>query len=188
MTDNYNIRKASASPLQNSYGILGKSEDVRAADPLVAGVTQSAANIQKRDTFMARFFPDAAQRAAAAGELALVTTEYQFRREALEIARRTQVESLKETCNQYLIGQKAEIRQQVASFLLDKTYELQERLDRTFTAFMESMDTKMTAAEAIQRESIRNLRMQQLERDMLEFAALQADLADRFRRIVSEGL
>jgi hypothetical protein len=183
-----NLSKASSSSLNHTYGVLNKSEDVRAADPLVARVTQSAANIERRQTFLDRFFPDAAQRAAASGELALVKTEYQFRREALEIARRTQVESLKEACNQYLVGQKAEIRQQVASFLLDKTHELQERLDKTFTAFLDSMEEKMTAAEAIKRDSIRELRMAQLERDMLEFAALQAELADRFRRIVSEGL
>jgi hypothetical protein len=188
MTNSYDPRRKTTSSLTNSYSALSKSEDVRAADPLIARVTQSAASIEKRQTFLARIFPDSSQRAAAAGELALVTTEYQFRREALEIARRTQVESLKETCNQYLVGQKAEIRQQVASFLLEKTHELQESLDATSTAFMDSMDAKMTAAEAIERESIRNVRMQQLERDMYAFSDLQNELADRFRRIVSEGV
>ena len=171
-----------------SYSSLGKTEDVRSADPLVSKVTQAAVNIQKREGVLARFFPDAGQRAAAAGELRLIETEYQFRKEALEIARRTQVESLKETCNQYLIGQKAEIRQQVAAFLLDKTYELQERLDQTNDKFIESMEIKMKKAESIEREILRRVRMDQLEQDWLEFADLQTDLANRFRRIISEGM
>jgi hypothetical protein len=184
LNNNNGLRKTS----HNSYSALSDNEDIRASNPLVSKVTQSAANIQSRNTFMARIFPNAAQRAAAEGELTLVNTEYQFRRDALEIARRTQVESLKEACNQYLVGQKAEVRQQIASFLLDKTAELQESLDKTFTDFATSMDKKMAEAEAIERDLIRNVRIQQLERDFQEFAALQGDLADRFRRIVSEGI
>jgi hypothetical protein len=188
MSDNYGIRRVTNNSDRDGYNALDRTGDVRAANPLVAKVTDAAATIEKRNTLMARLFPDASQREAAKGELALVKTEYQFRREALEIARRTQVDSLKEACNQYLIGQKAEIRQQVASFLLAKTHELQENLDRTFDQFIASMERKMAAAEAIDRAVIRNVRIAQLERDLEEFAVLQAELADRFRRIVSEGI
>lgn len=177
----YQLNRASAGSLYRTVGNHDPST-------LMAQVTQSAAGLEKRETWLSKMFPDATQRAVAAGKLAMVETEYQFRREALEIARRTQVDSLKEACNQFLVGQKAEIRQQIASFLLAKTNELQESLDRTFTDFATSMDAKMAAAELIERDVIRNTRMRQLERDLEEFALLQAELADRFRRIVSEGI
>jgi ADP-heptose:LPS heptosyltransferase len=173
---------------RETYGSLASSGNVPSPDSSVIRVSQAAASIQSKDGFLARLFPNAAQRAMAEGKLALCKVEYQFRREALEIARRTQVDSLKEACNQYLVGQKAEARQQIASFLLEKTAELQDRLDNTFEIFIVSMDKKMAAAERIEREAIRNIRVMQLQRDLEEFAILQGDLADRFRSIVSEGI
>lgn len=184
MSDNNGLRRSS----RDGYGSLRNNDDIRASNPLVQKLTHAAANIQSRDTFLCRLFPSPTQKAAAEGELALVKSEYEFRREALEIARRTQVDSLKEACNQYLIGQKAEARQQIASFLLEKTADLQESLDRTFKNFATAMDQKMAEAELIERKSIRDIRVRQLERDLEEFGYLQADLADRFRRIVSEGI
>jgi hypothetical protein len=136
---------------------------------------------------MVRLFPNAEQRESQLWELVLVKTEYQARRDALEVVHRTQLESLKESCNHYLVGQKAEVRQQVASFLLAKTVELQDSLDRIFNDFIVAMDAKMTAAEKIDQEELRRIRMLQLDRDLENFAILQAELIDRFRRIVSDS-
>lgn len=186
--DNEPRPKAIRKTARETYSSMTSSGNVPTPDSSVIRVSQAAASIQSKDGFMARLFPNAAQRAMAEGELALCKVEYQFRREALEIARRTQVDSLKEACNQYLVGQKAEARQQIASFLSEKTAELQDRLDSTFDIFIVSMDRKMAAAERIDREAIRNIRVLQLQRDLEEFAILQGDLADSFRSIVSEGI
>lgn len=186
--DNAPRSNALRKTARETYGSMTSSGNVPTPDASVIRISQAAASIESRETFMTRLFPSAAQKAIAEGELALKVTEYQFRRDALEIARRTQLDSLKEACNQYLVGQKAEARQQIASFLLEKTAELQDRLDNTFETFIVSMDKKMAAAERIEREAIRNIRVQQLQRDLEEFAILQGDLADRLRSIVSEGI
>jgi DNA-binding FadR family transcriptional regulator len=186
--DNAPRSKAIRKTAREALGSLAGSGNVPSPDSSVIRVSQAAANIQSKDSFMTRLFPNALQRAIAEGELAQCKVEFQFRREALEIARRTQVDSLKEACNQYLVGQKAEARQQIASYLSEKTAELQDRLDNTFETFIVSMDKKMAAAERIEREAIRNIRVQQLQRDLEEFAILQGDLADSFRSIVSEGI
>lgn len=69
-----------------------------------------------------------------------------------------------------------------------KKAEIQEQVDRIFDRFMSSMDVKIAAIEKYQSPMVRAVREQQLERDLISFAEMQAQLMDKFQRIVSEGV
>ncbi|MGB8691440.1 MAG: hypothetical protein WCD53_29525 [Microcoleus sp.] len=144
--------------------------------------------MEKRQGFLQRFFPDAGTRAAIEGELALVKDEFEFRRRALQKVRETQIQSLTEHCNQYLVREKADIRSSTAAFLMSKKLELEKNLDFIFEDFLTQMEVKMAQAEATQNPSVKEVRQAKLQKSLEDFVALQNCLVDQFQRIISEGV
>jgi endonuclease III-like uncharacterized protein len=144
--------------------------------------------LDRRDSFLQKLFPNQATREIIKGELALVKTEFEFRKIALEKVRETQIQSLTEVCNQYLVRQKAEIRGNTAQFLMSKAVELQQEMDRLLEQFMAQMEINFEKLESIKNPILRKTRELQLERDLEGFMEQQALLMERFQRIVSEGV
>ncbi|MEY3869791.1 MAG: hypothetical protein RLZZ338_3682 [Cyanobacteriota bacterium] len=144
--------------------------------------------MEKRQGFLQRFFPDAGTRAAIQGELALIKDEFEFRRRALQKVRETQIQSLTEHCNQYLVREKAAIRNDTAAFLMSKKLELEKNLDFIFEEFLTHMEVKMAQAEAMKNLRLKEVRQAQLEKSLEDFADLQSRLVDQFQKIISEGV
>jgi hypothetical protein len=144
--------------------------------------------MEKRQGFLQRFFPDAGTRAAIQGELALIKDEFEFRRRALQKVRETQIQSLTEHCNQYLVREKAAIRNDTAAFLMSKKLELEKNLDFIFEEFLTHMEVKMAQAEAMKNPRLKEVRQAQLEKSLEDFADLQSRLVDQFQKIISEGV
>jgi endonuclease III-like uncharacterized protein len=144
--------------------------------------------LDRRDSFLQKLFPNEVTREIIKGELALVKTEFEFRKKALEKVRETQVQSLTEVCNQYLVRQKAEIRANTAQFLMSKALELQQEMDRLLDKFIAQMEVNFEKLDSIKNPILRKTRELQLERDLEGFANQQALLMERFQRIVSEGV
>lgn len=144
--------------------------------------------MEKRQGFLQRFFPDAGTRAAIEGELALVKDEFEFRRRALQKVRETQIQSLTEHCNQYLVREKAAIRSDTAAFLMSKKLELENNLYSISEEFLTRMESQMAQAEAIQNPILKQVRQTQLEKSVEDFVDLQNRLVDQFQRIISEGV
>jgi hypothetical protein len=143
---------------------------------------------QKRDGFLARFFPSATERAIVKAQLALVETEYEFRKKALETLRETQLQALTETCNQYLTRDKAARRADTAKFLLQKKEELTYELDAIFERFMKLLKDKYQNMEEESNPLFRQIRQDKLEKDINDFMELQNKLVDKFQRLVDEDV
>jgi hypothetical protein len=103
----------------------------------------------------------------------------------LNNARNLTHRNLEEACEQYLIRQRAEARQQMAIYILSEDRKLQERFNSITKEFMNSMAGKMQKIEVIEQEYIRNALSKQLEEDIAEFMDLQLNLLEGFRRICS---
>ncbi|WP_027254654.1 hypothetical protein [Planktothrix agardhii] len=162
------------------------------ASPIVRMTDQAQVAIDsvmaKREGFLQRWFPDAATRAVINGELALVKDEFEFRKRALEKVRETQIQSLTEHCNQYLVREKAAIRSATAAFLLEKKMELENKINFLFEEFISRLEVQMAQAEMITNPTLKRVRQTQLEKSVEDFAELQNCLVDQFQRIVSEGV
>ncbi|MCA2640090.1 MAG: hypothetical protein EWV49_01870 [Microcystis aeruginosa Ma_QC_Ch_20071001_S25] len=143
---------------------------------------------QKRDGFLTRFFPNAAQRTIIKAQLALVETEYEFRKRALETLRETQLQALTETCNQYLTRDKAARRADTAKFLLQKKEELTYELDAIFERFMKLLKDKYQIMDEENNPLFRQIRHDRLEKDINDFVELQNKLIDKFQRLVDEEI
>jgi hypothetical protein len=93
---------------------------------------------------------------------------------------------LEETCEQYLIRQRAEARQQMAIHILSEHQKLQEFINSITKEFMNSMAERMQKIEVIEQEYTRNALSKQLEEDIAEFMDLQLNLLEGFRRSCSK--
>lgn len=144
--------------------------------------------MNRREGLISRLFPDAIARRKVQHELSLISTEMEFRKRALTMMRETQIQSMQEMCNQYLVQEKAQGRAETATFLMAKKAEMQEQVDRIFDSFMTSMDNKINEIDKYKSPAVRAIREQQLERDLINFGEMQAQLMDKFQRIVSEGV
>jgi formate dehydrogenase maturation protein FdhE len=101
----------------------------------------------------------------------------------LNNARNLTYRNLEEACEQYLIRQRAEARQQMAIHILSEQKKLQEFVNSLMMEFTNSMAEKMQKIEVIEQEYIRNALSKQLEEDIDEFMNLQLNLLESFRRI-----
>ena len=144
--------------------------------------------INRREGLLSRLFPDAIARRKVQHELSLISTEMEFRKRALSMMRETQIQSLQEMCNQYLVQEKAQGRAETATFLMTKKQEMQGQVDRIFDQFLMSMDAKIAEIDKYKSPTVRAIREQQLERDLINFAEMQAHLMEKFQRIVAEGV
>jgi hypothetical protein len=167
---------------------LVKSEQVHSPVPLISQMSQAAKHTPVRTGLLAKLWPNAEERAIAQGKLEMIRTDYEFFKEALVLSRETQLASLRETCEHYIIRQKVEVRQQIATHILSEQQKLQDNLDGIFNEFLESMGEKMAQAERIEREFLRNIRITQLEEDAIQFANLQQSLLERFRRSIPDSV
>jgi hypothetical protein len=163
------------------------SEDrLHSPAPLIDRMNQVAASGNNRTGFLAKLFPNAEERAKAQARLELIKTDGEFYVKALVVHREAQLESFREAAEHYIIRQRVEVRQQIATHILSEQKKLQDNLNQITEEFTESMEEKMQKAERIEREFLRNIRMKQLEEDAIEFANLQQNLLERFRRSLPE--
>lgn len=142
----------------------------------------------KRNGFLQRFFPDPRQRVLIESEVGIIRSELDFRRRTLEKVREAQSQSLTERLNEYLVREKGKIRAETAAFLLSKRNELQQQMDKVFDEFTDNMAIKLEKVEAMPNGKLREVRMEQLERDIDGFMYLQQELMEQFQNIISENV
>ncbi len=144
--------------------------------------------IDKQMNLFQRFFPDERRMAVIKGELQLVKTEFEYRQKAFEIVRKTQIESLEEICNQYLQQGRVATRSDTALFLMKKSAELQEELERLSDNFMESMDRRIEKIQQLNSLNLRQKRMEQIDNDIDTFMDLQTHILKQFQQVVMASM
>lgn len=140
------------APIATAYS-LSKNADFhntnlpiirRAEEVKLEASKPSKLSEQKRDSLLTRFFPNATQRTIIKSQLALVAlveTEYEFCKRALETLYETQLQALTKICNEYastkIFNQHLTTHNGVdaAWFLLQKKQELIYELDAIFEQF-----------------------------------------------------
>ncbi len=105
---------------------INRSERLHSPEHLVTRTYQAAKPVPIRDGIMARLFPNAEEKAIAQARLELIKTDAEFMKEALVVSRRTQIASLEEACQNYLVRQKIDARQEIDSYILEARKQLQE--------------------------------------------------------------
>jgi hypothetical protein len=100
----------------------------------------------------------------------------------------TQLQVLRESCNQYLARGKAASRAETTRFMLEQAQKLIEEADRISDRFIDNIENRFQKLETISTPRLRQMLEQQIEKDVQDFLNLRDQLTARFRNIVSEGV
>ena len=178
------------SSIERVTGSISKVENLHDATSSVSTITQQAQEVvdslvYRRKSLLEKIFPDPRTKIIVEGEIGMLKSEFAFRRAALEKVRNGQIQSLSERINEYLEREKAGIRAERAAFLMEKRRVLQETMESEFDKFLAHMDIQFGKIERIKVKKLKDIKMEQLDRDCEGFAAFQATLMKDFENIIS---
>lgn len=142
----------------------------------------------QREGFLQKFFPEANQRAMAMAELKLIETEFEFRRKAVEMARESQIQGLRETCNQYLVKAKGAARMETQTYLMKKAQDLLEEIEQIYNKFGDSVLRRTEQIEKAPHPLLQQKLARDLEKDINDFFVRKEALTEKFNHIISEGV
>lgn len=131
---------------------------------------------------------DPKQQELQRGEKELIRISQEARNERLKMAKETQLQALKEYCNQYLSQGKAKVRAETARFLIEQAQQLLEEADQIADKFIDRIERKSQRLESVKVDRLRRRAEDQLNKEMDDFYELQNQLMAKYRSIVSEGV
>lgn len=178
--EEHSIRKVTSDLDLNSLSVVG--DTVNRNEALIDEIHES------RASFLRSLMPDPRRRAMVMEQLQSVKDDFEFRRRVLSMVRETQLQALKESCNQYLVTGKAAVRADMGKFLAAKAADLALEVDNTYAEFTKQMEKRWEEAESIRVPRIRQIRLEQLDKDLIRFARLKDQLSEKFIDIASEGV
>jgi hypothetical protein len=181
------VRKAD-DPIRQTTAELEKSSVHAVATNITRSEQTVDSIMNRRRTLMHRLFPDAVDRAQADGELTLVRTEYEFRTRTLKILRESQIQTLQEVFNNYLVQGKAGLRADTAVFLTQKKRELESEIQTLWNENVEQLTQEFDRAAGISNDRLRDLTLERLDDRMIGFAELVKKLIGDFDNIASEAI
>ena len=185
MTDK--LQKGNGS-MERAINELEKSSSNAIAKNTIESEETVDALIQRRQTLLSRLFPDPVEKEKQWGELQLVKTEFEFRTRALKVIRETQIQSIQEIYNQYLVQGKAQVRANTTTFMLQKRQELQDETNELFTKFIQSMQDEYDKAASIRNPTLKNMQLDRLDKNIAGFKELAEQLVKNFENIISEAI
>ena len=111
-----------------------------------------------------------------------------YRKQALQLALDTRLQSMEEACNHVLLTSKTQLRQQRNLFFAQKLSELNNEMDRITSEFIDTLDEQIARLDRIRHERMRKREQQRLERTFDHFMGTLERLEKSFIHIIEEGV
>ena len=168
------------------------NSDITVADPKNA-IKVTAENdynttiiIDKRRAFLQRLFPTKLQQALNKSELIQTKKELEFREKALKIAKESQLQSIQEIYNDFLVRGKGDIRGDRVVFFARKLQELEVEIsdiNDSFSAFIQEQQAKL---DKISVPLLKQHAEKRIEKSMERFFDTVDKLMTDFQNILDE--
>jgi hemoglobin-like flavoprotein len=168
------------------------NSDITVADPrnAIKVTAENAYNttiiIDKHRAFLQRLFPTKLQQALNKSELIQARTELEFREKALKIAKESQLQSIQEIFNDFLIKGKSDIRGDRVVFFARKLQELEAEIsgiNDSFSAFIQEQQAKL---DKISVPLLKQHAEKRIEKSMERFFDTVDKLMADFQNILNE--
>lgn len=143
---------------------------------------------RKRNSFLSMFIQDEESRKEMLRQIDIAATEFEFRKQALILIRKSQMQALNEACNQYVLQGKANLRVEMGKFVVTKAEELRQHIDDKSAKYVKRLELMLEDVENIKNKRIKEKRIEQLEEAFEDFANLQKQLYDKFVHILKEEI
>ena len=142
--------------------------------------------IDKNRAFLQRLFPTKLQRVLNKSELIQTKKELEFREKALKIAKESQLQSIQEIYNDFLVRGKGDIRGDRVVFFARKLQELEAEIsgiNDSFSAFIQEQQAKL---DKISVPLLKQHAEKRIEKSMERFFDTVDKLMADFQNILNE--
>ncbi|MEZ4529134.1 MAG: hypothetical protein R2941_24745 [Desulfobacterales bacterium] len=170
------------------YEIRKNDDPIRSKMAEIDTHVSGCVYVNKNKSFLKKLFPDRNQRELAEHELRLSQTEFQFRENALRIARNAQLQAIEEMYNDYLVRGKVPIRRERAAFVAEQRNILETHLQNLSEEFEISMMISYKKAEQISIPSMKDRKLEMLDNTITDYYDLIRQLKENFRQILDESV
>lgn len=168
------------------------NSDITVADPKNAvNVTaktdyNTTIIIDKHRSFLQRLFPTNLQQALNKSELIQAGTELEFREKALKIAKESQLQSIKEIYNDFLVTGKGAIRKDRTVFFAKQLQELEVEINKITSMFYQLIEEQYAKMNKISIPFLKEIEEKRIEESAGRFNDTVATLMLDFKNILNE--
>lgn len=182
------ISQYNDTPIQRSTFDLQRTSSAGVVKNIAAAEGVVGEVLQRKQTFLQKIWPNPVQRERAEAELRMVKTEYDVLERTLIIIRESQVQSIQEVFNQFMIQGKAHMREQTFSYLMAKWSDLKEGLDRQFKKLSDDATVEYRRAQEIEHPATRAIALARLDDIAYAFKEFSDQLRKEFENILDEQI
>lgn len=168
------------------------NSDIIVADPKNA-IKVTAENdynttyiIEKRRSFLQVLFPTKLQRALNKSELLQAKTELEFREKALKMAKESQLQTIKEIFNDFLVANKGTIRKDRAVFFAKQLQELEMEINKITSIFYQDIEEQYANLDRISIPFLKEMEEKRIEESAGRFKDTVDKLMLDFKNILNE--
>ena len=168
------------------------NSDITVADPKNAvNVTaktdyNTTIIIDKHRAFLQRLFPTKLQQALNNSELIQAKTELEFREKALKIAKESQLQSIKEIYNDFLVTGKGTIRKDRTVFFAKQLQELEVAISKITSMFYQLIEEQHANMDKISIPFLKEMEEKRIVESTGRFNDTVAKLMADFQNILNE--
>ncbi len=142
--------------------------------------------IDKHRAFLQRLFPTKLQQALNKSELIQAKTELEFREKALKIAKESQLQSIKETYNDFLVTSKGTIRKDRTVFFAKQLQELEVEINKITSMFYQLIEDQCANLDRISIPFLKEMEEKRIEESAGRFRDTVDKLMLDFKNILNE--
>ena len=162
-------------------------------DPVQAQVSENTAlvdaTLQARErSLFRRLFPAEEDRVIRDHQVAQITTGFEYRRRALQMAVETRLQAIEEMCNHVLVTGKSEIRRQRQEFFAEQRLKLEQAMNDCSERFNQEVERRLGALARYSHPHLREREEERLLRSIDQFQDMLDQLAQGFMQIIQEGV
>ena len=144
--------------------------------------------IDKHRAFLQRLFPTKLQQALNESELIQAKTELEFRENALKIAKKSQIQSIKETYNDFLVTGKGTIRKDRTVFFAKQLQELEVEINKITSMFYQLIEDQYANLDRISIPFLKEMEEKRIEESAGRFRDTVDKLMLDFKNILNEDV
>ena len=144
--------------------------------------------IDKQRSFLQRLFPTNLHRMLNKSDLKQAGTELEFREKAFKMAKESQLQSIKEIYNDFLVRGKGDIRKERTVFFVQKLQELEMEIGKINDSFTVLIQEQQTKLDEINVPLLKQFAEKQIEKSMERFFDTVNKLMGDFQNILNEEI
>ncbi len=169
--------------------IYQSQKSARDLESRLAGFDREASEAmraRRRNGLLNRLFPNEQEKMAVAHQLQTVKSEYEFRRNAIELLRKTQLRAMDDMLKDYLVKYEAPRKRELSEFILEQKVQMEDRLMELTEAFNDRVTLAWENADRQKIPALRERSLIHVDNVIQSYHDMVERLQNQFSELVEE--